>query len=122
MPSSSASWSNVMTDIVKQTKIRALNDALRKTGKGGQILQTSGFASLNSDIRAEFISMLRSRDEFDPDNDPYGTHEFGSEKIGSQVIFWKIDTYALDMVHLSEAPDDPKRTKRVMKVMLAREY
>lgn len=106
----------------KSIKIAALNDTLRKFGKGGLLHQTHGFAALDNDIRAEFINLIRTNDEFDDGDDPYGQHDFGAETIGSTTVYWKIDSYDLSMKYLSDTPEDETATKRVMTIMLSNEY
>ena len=111
-----------MSDTLSQNKICDLNDMLRKELKGGTIIQTNAYAALNIDIRNEFLNLIRAKDEFDPDDDPYGEHDFGSESIGSITVFWKIDYFDNMMSGLSADPSDPSMTKRVMTLMLASEY
>jgi hypothetical protein len=45
-----------------------------------------------------------------------------ARKIGDQKIFWKIDTYDLDMQAMSPNPANPAVTHRVLTIMLASEY
>ena len=61
-------------------------------------------------------------DDFNPDNDPHGEHDFGSFDLEDQKLFWKIDYYDLKAVFGSEDPRDPKKTLRVVTIMLAEEY
>ena len=66
--------------------------------------------------------MLTAYKDFTPDNDPHGEHDFGAFTVSGEKLFWKIDYYALDMLHGSENPADPTATKRVLTLMLASEY
>jgi hypothetical protein len=61
---------------------------------------------------------------FDEDNDPHGEHDFGAMDVPEAGrVFWKIDCYADGaMEHGSEDPADPRRSFRVLTVMLASEY
>jgi len=106
----------------KQTKIRDMNDRFRKTGIGGTIVITRGINALDSKIRHSTINAIRAVEEFTPENDPYGTHDFGSVKVKEHLIFWKIDYYDLDLICGSPDPSDPNVTKRIMTIMLAEEY
>lgn len=105
-----------------QIKIRELNDIYRKTGIGGTIVITRGIHALEATTRQSIVEAIREVKEFTPDNDPYGTHDFGSVKVKEHLIFWKIDYYALDLIYGSPDPSDPNITKRVMTIMLAEEY
>ena len=105
-----------------QTKTRELNDKFRQTGIGGTIVITRGINALDTETRQSIVSTIKAIDEFTPDNDPYGTHDFGSVKVGKHLIFWKIDCYDLDLICGSLDPSDPTVTKRVMTIMLAEEY
>ena len=100
--------------------VRILNDALRKTMTGGQLLLTQGIASRSDSF--EIIRTVQRYADFTPDNDPHGEHDFGSFKMGTNVIFWKIDYYDLTMEAGSPDPTNPAVTKRVLTIMLAEEY
>ena len=104
------------------TKIRELNDRFRKTGVGGTIVITRGINALDAATRQTIVKAIRSVKEFTPDNDPYGTHDFGSVKVKEHLIFWKLDYFDLDLICGSPDPSDPNVTKRVMTIMLAEEY
>jgi len=110
-----------MTD--ENTKrIAELNDQFRKNFAGGQVLMTAGITDQPAEKQAAIVSKVRNFDNFTPDNDPYKQHDFGSFTHENLKIFWKIDYYALDMMHGSENPADPKQTSRVLTIMLASEY
>jgi len=61
-------------------------------------------------------------DDFNADNDPHGEHDFGSFELEGEKLFSKIDYYDLAGEFGSEDPTDPKKTLRVLTVMLAEEY
>ena len=103
-------------------RIRELNNKFRQTGIGGTIVITRGIEALASETKRDIINTIKAIDEFTPDNDPYGTHDFGSVKVKDLVIFWKIDCYDLDLIYGSPDPSDPDVTRRVMTIMLAQEY
>jgi Protein of unknown function (DUF3768) len=102
--------------------IAQLNDNLRKTFAGGQLIITAGISDLTAEKQAIIFSKVRNFDSFTPDNDPYKEHDFGSVEHEGLKIFWKVDYYAPDLQHGSEDPADPKQTVRVLTIMLASEY
>ena len=106
----------------KKARIRGLNDLLRKTSQGGQILMTAGVSQLSKETIGRIAEAVKNYNDFSPENDPYGEHDFGSFEIEAHKLFWKIDYYANDMMHGSNDASDPKMTKRVLTIMLASEY
>jgi len=104
------------------TAIRNLNDALRQTFEGGQVLMTPGVTGLASQTLAKVLVAIRDFDDFTEDNDPYGTHEFGSVQIAGETVFFKVDAYDENMEYGSPNPADPEVTRRVMTILLASEY
>ena len=106
-----------------QTKtIAELNDNLRKTFTGGQLIITAGISDLTAEKQAMIFSKVRNFDNFTLDNDPYKEHDFGSVEHEGLKIFWKIDYYAPDMEQGSEDPADTSKTVRILTIMLAEEY
>jgi uncharacterized protein DUF3768 len=103
-------------------KIRRLNDELRATFQGGQFVMTAGVQTLGADAVTAAITQVRGFDQFTPDNDPHGEHDFGSFDLGGTKFFFKIDYYDQDLEHGSEDPSDPLKTTRVLTLMLASEY
>ena len=74
-------------------KIAALNDNLRKTFSGGNVMTSSGIVALGPKRKWEIIKQVKEFNEFDFRNDPYGEHDFGAIYDGNDEIFWKIDYY-----------------------------
>ena len=103
-------------------KVRELNDAFRTTMTGGKVLMTAGVDALPSDVKAMVIRTVATFSDFTADNDPHGEHDFGSFELEGRKFFFKIDYYALDLVHGSEDPADASKTTRVLTIMLAEEY
>jgi hypothetical protein len=103
-------------------RIRELNDAFRSTFTGGRVLKTIGIDALPIDVQASIIEKVRTFSEFSKDNDPYNEHDFGSFHVAGHYVFWKIDYYDKSMEGGSEGPADPKKTQRVLTIMLASEY
>ena len=106
----------------RTTKIRALNDKFRRSGLGGTVVMSRGVSELDEDQQKEIIIAVKSYDDFTPDNDPYGEHDFGAFEAQGHKLFWKIDYYAPDMRHGSSDASDPEITKRVLTIMFRDEY
>ena len=91
----------------------------------GQILITPGIQALIEEAGEEPAAIFRivqNFNTFTEDNDPYGTHEFGSFDFHGQTCFWKIDAYDLNYEFGSEAPDDLSKTRRVLTILLGSEW
>ena len=105
------------------TDIKTLNDNFRKTFTGGQVLLTAGIDSMDAEDVANIMLLVQNFNDFTPDNDPYGEHDFGSFMYNGNKIFWKIDYYDRFNTHFaSENPANPDITKRILTIMLAEEY
>jgi len=102
--------------------IQRLNDRLRKTGQGGQVLVTDGVLERGLDFARKVIEQVAAFDSFSEDNDPWGEHDCAGLEVEGQRILWKIDYYDHRMEFLSPNPADPKVTCRVLTIMLSAEY
>lgn len=71
---------------------------------------------------ARILSCVREFNDFSPDNDPYGEHDFGSFDYKGNKIFWKIDYYDKNLRFCSDDPANETKTARVITIMLADEY
>jgi hypothetical protein len=107
---------------LSRDRIRALNDAVRRSFLGGTVVVTPGFNSLSADRRLSILARIRAFDAFNEDNDPHGEHDFGLIDGGDVRVFWKIDYYDHEMELMSPDPADPSVTTRVLTVMLVEEY
>ncbi len=103
-------------------KIRALNDAFRRTMTGGRVMLTAGVDALPSDVKAMAIRRVATFSDFTADNDPHGEHDFGNFTLAGRKFFFKIDAYDANMEFGSEDPADPSKTTRVLTIMFASEY
>jgi uncharacterized protein DUF3768 len=108
--------------ITKAERIRELNDALRRTFSGGRMVMTTAVQSLPPDTVALALTRTQTFNEFTSDNDPYGEHDFGGFDLAGEKFFWKIDYYDERCEFGSEDPSDPKKTSRVLTLMLASDY
>lgn len=102
--------------------IRALNDRFRQSFVGGMVMITSGTEASPDDAKLAVMKAVQSFDDFNPNNDPVGEHDFGSFEMKGNTFFWKIDCYDTDMLGHSPDATDPKVTRRVLTIMMAEEY
>jgi hypothetical protein len=108
--------------VSKAARIRELNDAFRKSFSGGKILMTAAVYELPDMVKAAALQKVAAFEAFTEDNDPHGEHDFGSFKLVGRTFFWKIDYYDERCQFGSEDPADPKKTTRVLTLMLAEDY
>lgn len=110
------------TQDCRTCKIRTLNDTLRTTGQGGKIMVTTGITGKGEAFLAATIDAMRAHDDFSPDNDPHGEHDFGRMVIEEIPVLWKIDYFDKTLEFGSDDPADPQKTCRVLTLLLAEEY
>ena len=109
---------------MNRERIRELNDAFRSSLAPhlGRVLCTAGVSDMGTAFIETCLHLVKSFNDFDDDNDPWGEHDFGSFAIDEHRLFFKIDYYAdASLKYGAEDPTDPK-TVRVMTIMLAEEY
>ncbi|WP_428492534.1 DUF3768 domain-containing protein [Rhodopila sp.] len=106
----------------RSERVRALNDNLRTTGQGGEIVATRGLLALGPETVAKAFAAVQRFADFTTDNDPHGEHDFAVlQPCGLRVMF-KIDYYNGTLSGHSPDPADPKVTRRVLTIMLVEEY
>src|SRR5207248_9675904 len=98
------------------------NDAFRRSFIGGQVFLTRGITALPRGAQDAIAERVRSFEEFEGANDPYGEHDFGSFEYSGQTIFWKIDCYDTKLKWGSPDPANPAVTRRVLTILLPEEY
>jgi hypothetical protein len=103
-------------------RMRALNDELRRFGRGGRIMITSGIQALGTKGVARVLAAVAAFDAFTGDNDPHGEHDCAILTVDGVRVLFKIDYYDRNLTYHSPDPSDPTVTERVMTVMLANEY
>ena len=101
------------------SRVRELNDALRTTFEGGQVLITAGVSALPPILTCEVLQKVCTFTDFTSANDPYGEHDFGSFELAGRKFLWKIDLYEAPFV---KAADGAPVVTRVLTIMLAEEY
>ncbi len=80
------------------------------------------FVASKPTYQQAIIVAVQAFDDFSPNNDPYGEHNFGAVTLKDAVFFWKIDYYDLDLQFGSSDPTDDDVTCRVLTVIRADEY
>jgi len=111
-----------LATLTDPARVRALNDAFRRSFTGGRVVVTAGVAALTDNTRSAVLAAVRAFDHFDADDDPHGQHDFGAVSVGGHQCFWKIDCYDRSLTAASPDPADPTSTPRVLTIMLAEEY
>lgn len=74
----------------KTLKIQVLNDRFRRTFIGGQVFMTSGVSSLPQSELITLMNLVRTFNEFNGDNDPYGEHDFGKIDLNGTAYFGRL--------------------------------
>lgn len=106
----------------KTARIRALNDRLRQTGCGGQLMGTQGLMGRGPAFVKAALAQVSAFTDFAHGDDPYCEHDFGAFEVQGERLFWKIDYYDLTLTAGAEDSSDPRTCRRVLTVMLAGEY
>lgn len=83
---------------------------------------TAAFSGLPGKLKLQAIERMRTFDDFSADNDPHKEHDFGSFEIDGHTFFFKHDYYNTAMQYGSDDPGDPKKTTRVLTLMLSSDY
>jgi hypothetical protein len=63
----------------------------RSTFAGGQMLMTANVAALPDIVKASALVKVAEFDDFTPEKDPHGEHNFFSFEHCSRTFFWKCD-------------------------------
>ena len=111
-----------MDDVVDVSRIRALNDAFRRSLTGGVLMMTRGVIALGLARQLRILEAVAAFEDFGPDNDPYGEHDFGALEVEGTRLFFKIEYFDRGLTGHSPDPADPSVTTRVLTIMLAEEY
>ena len=91
----------------------------------GRVVATAGVAALRLDRVEEAIAKIQAFSAFD-EEDPHEEHDFGAVEVGPTErptrVVWKLDLYDETFSCASPNPTDPRRTRRVLTLMLASDY
>jgi hypothetical protein len=113
-----------VTDDEKKARIRELNDELRRKGhaRNGRMIAVGALAQDHyvKGLAAAVAAGLFT--DFNEENDPHGEHDCATFMFNGERFMFKIDYFALDEETLSEHPEDPNITIRIMSVMYAEDY
>jgi Protein of unknown function (DUF3768) len=112
------------TAILEQAiAIAELNDRLRRGDhRLGKWVTSEIVSNSSSEEQQELFRLVRTFDNFTPENDPYGERDFGSVELNEEKYLWKIDYYDSKFEYGSEDPSDPAQTGRVLTIMHSSEY
>ena len=100
----------------QRNPIAAFNDAFRKSGHG--IFITDGVQILPDLIG--LVRAVQTFNQFTPDNDPWGEHDFGSIMWHEEKTYWKIDYFDAEYQYWCDPLSG--ECNRVLTIMLASEY
>src|SRR6202008_2313158 len=81
------------------TRICALNDELRRFGRGGRVMITSGIQALGAEGIARVLAAVAAFDAFTTDNDPYGEHDCAILTVDGERVLFKIDYFDRNLVY-----------------------
>ena len=110
---------------IDATPIRELNDRFRcqLDHSLGRWIISSGVNEKGGLFVQRACRAVQQFTDFKESNDPHGEHDLGRIELDGETLLWKIDYYADKNLDAgSEDPSDPKRSYRVLTVMLAEEY
>jgi len=99
-----------------------LNDLLRTKGIGGEIFGSPGVSSLSHYLQKRILKAVADFKGFEDISDPCHRRNFGAVDVDGRIFFFKIEAYDPSLQFLSEDPNDPDKTCRIMTIMCADEY
>jgi hypothetical protein len=77
-----------MTELVDVSRIRDLNDQLRRSLTGGVLVMTKGIIALGAKRQMTILSAIAAFDDFSPENDPYLARAFRCQRF----VSWRRQT------------------------------
>lgn len=105
--------------------IQILNDKLRRNifnSSHNKVVMTTGISNLPFIDQLQILNKIKTFNDFNEGNDPYGEHDFGKIEYKGNNYFFKIDYYDPSLEYASDDPSNPDITTRVLTVMRADEY
>ena len=107
---------------VGAARIKLLNENLRIHGRGGTIVMSPGIRALHTDTIDAIMAAVRSFNDFNRENDPFCEHNSAHLVVEGIKVFWHIEYRDSLGGEVSEEPENPDATDRVLTVMLAEEW
>ena len=83
---------------------------------------TAGVRALPVELVTAALQRMRTFNDFNRENDPYGEHDCFVFEEDSHRFMAKIDYYDTELQFGSEDPSNPDVTTRVLTLLLAEEY
>ena len=109
-------------------KVRALNDAFRRTMVGGTIILAGGVRDLPEALQTHVLAAVQAFDAFNPDHDLWGEHEAGIVEVagtgpGANTpplrVFFKIECLCPTCLMPTDDAAEPGTAIRQITIMLA---
>ena len=100
-----------------KARVRDLNDQFRKDRKGGYYRLTESMVALGYEKCTAVLQAIAAYDDFTPENDPPGLHDFGCVTLAGELYFWTIDYLDKSEMNDSADPADASATVRVLEIM-----
>lgn len=105
-----------------KARVRDLNDQFRQDRKGGYYRLTGRMVALGYEKCTEVLQAIAAYDDFTPDNDPPGLHDFGCVTVAGELYFWNIDYLDKSEMNESSDPADPSVTVRILEIMSSSDF
>ncbi|MEM1363436.1 MAG: DUF3768 domain-containing protein [Pseudomonadota bacterium] len=118
----------VMTDDDRTrdcARIAEQNDAFRRRQPGGgqgEVVATRAVNDEGPEFVAACLEAVASYDDFNEENDPFGTHEMGFMEVQGKKVWWKLDLYDRAYENGSPNPTSLADTRRVLTVLFPSDY
>jgi hypothetical protein len=103
-------------------RIRALNDALRINGQGGEVFLSSAVTAKGDAFKEAALRSVADFDGFSEEYDHLGQHDAGLVNVEGERLFFRIDYEDRNTGARSFDPADAEKTRRVMTILLAEEW
>lgn len=88
----------------------------------GKLVITAAVLARGDAFLAACLSAIGTFEEFPPENDPDGHHDFGVVTVSGQPVWFRIDLYDRTYEYGSEAPADLAATARALTVLFPEDW
>lgn len=88
----------------------------------GKLVITAAVLARGDAFLAACLSAIGTLEDFPPENDPDGHHDFGAVDVQGRTVWFKIDLYDPAYEYGSEVPDDLAATARVLTVLFPEDW